>query len=84
MRGIPPGDRGIGMVFQDQPLLPHLDVRDNIAFGLRLLKVPALEVAGRIAELAEPLGIAITFFRDRLGRVTNTQGLPLHRRAESP
>ncbi len=57
MRGVAAKDRGIGMVFQDHPLLPHLSVRDNLAFGPRLQKIPALEIAGRIAELTEPLGL---------------------------
>ena len=41
---IEPGDRGLGMVFQDLALFPHMSVFENIAFGLRVQKMPEREV----------------------------------------
>ena len=36
----PPAERGIGMVFQDYALFPHMTIRDNITYGLRIKKLP--------------------------------------------
>jgi len=52
-----PGERGIAMVFQNYALYPHMTVADNIAFGLRRAKVPADEVARRVAEVSATLGL---------------------------
>ena len=46
----PPRERDIAMVFQSYALYPHLTVRDNMAFGLRLRKTPEAEVQTRVAE----------------------------------
>ena len=46
---VPPEERGVGIVFQDYALFPHLTVEDNVAFGLRRLARPARQ--GRIAEV---------------------------------
>ena len=37
---IPPGDRNLGMVFQSYALWPHMTVRDNMKFGLDVMKMP--------------------------------------------
>ncbi len=46
----PPQRRGLGMVFQNYALFPHLDVAGNIAFPLRIRRTPEAEVARRVAE----------------------------------
>ena len=52
-----PRDRDIAMVFQNYALYPHLKVYDNIAFGLRLRKVPKDEIDKRVRHAAEVLGL---------------------------
>jgi multiple sugar transport system ATP-binding protein len=52
-----PRDRDIAMVFQNYALYPHLRVYDNIAFGLRLRKVPKDEIDRRVRHAAEVLGL---------------------------
>ena len=52
-----PKDRDIAMVFQNYALYPHLTVFENMAFSLRLKKVPNDEVYKRVTEAAEVLGI---------------------------
>ncbi len=52
-----PRDRDIAMVFQNYALYPHLTVFENMAFSLRLKKVPQDEVYKRVTEAAEILGI---------------------------
>jgi iron(III) transport system ATP-binding protein len=47
---VPPHRRDTGMVFQSYALWPHLTVRENVAFGLEMRKVPAAERAQRVAE----------------------------------
>jgi multiple sugar transport system ATP-binding protein len=54
---LPPGDRGVAMVFQHYALYPHMTVRDNMAFGLRNARVPSDEIASRVAEAARILEI---------------------------
>jgi sn-glycerol 3-phosphate transport system ATP-binding protein len=54
---LPPAQRGVAMVFQNYALFPHLDVANNIGFGLSVRKVPADEAARRLAETAELLGL---------------------------
>ena len=54
---IPAKDRDIAMVFQNYALLPHLTVFENIAFGLRIRKVPKTEIIKRVKEAAEILDI---------------------------
>lgn len=52
-----PKDRDIAMVFQNYALYPHMTVYENIAFGLRLRKLPKDEIHSRVIEAAEILGI---------------------------
>lgn len=54
---IPPKDRDIAMVFQNYALYPHMDVYNNMAFGLKLRKFPRTEVDQRVKEAAQMLGI---------------------------
>ncbi|RME87278.1 MAG: ATP-binding cassette domain-containing protein, partial [Anaerolineae bacterium] len=50
---VPPKDRDIAMVFQSYALYPHMNVFDNMAFGLKLRKVPKEEIKRRVYEAAE-------------------------------
>jgi len=52
-----PKDRDIAMVFQDYGLYPHMSVYNNMAFGLKLKKVPKAEINQRVNEAADILGI---------------------------
>ena len=52
-----PKDRNIAMVFQNYALYPHMTVYDNIAFSLRLQKVPEDEIYSRVTHAAGILGI---------------------------
>src|SRR5207237_6992220 len=47
---LPPFRRDIGVVFQDYALFPHLTAAQNVAFGLRMRKLPAAETAERVRE----------------------------------
>jgi molybdate/tungstate transport system ATP-binding protein len=61
---LPPGERGIGYVPQDGALFPTLTVREQIAFGLRMRGVAADEIATRVPEAAE--GVGVSSLLDRL------------------
>src|SRR5881227_641013 len=52
-----PKDRDIAMVFQSYALYPHMNVRDNMAFGLKLRHTPGPEIRRRVTEAGEILGI---------------------------
>jgi multiple sugar transport system ATP-binding protein len=52
-----PKDRDIAMVFQSYALYPHMNVRDNMAFGLKLRKTPKEEIKRRVGDAADILGI---------------------------
>ena len=54
----PPGDRDLAMVFQSYALYPHMSVRENIAFGLRMRKLAASEIEARVVEAAASLGLS--------------------------
>ena len=59
-------DRPTRMVFQSYALFPHMTVAQNVAFGLRMQKLPKDEIARRTAAIAELLGLA-----DQLGKHPN-------------
>jgi len=54
---VAPKDRDIAMVFQSYALYPHMSVYDNLAFGLKLRKIPKAEIERRVHEAAAILGI---------------------------
>lgn len=60
---VPPKDRDIAMVFQNYALYPHMTVRDNMAFGLKLRKFDKAEIKKRVDEAATILGL--TEYLDR-------------------
>ena len=60
---LPPKDRDIAMVFQNYALYPHMSVADNMAFALKMAKMPSEEREKRVAEAARILGL--TEFLDR-------------------
>lgn len=57
MNDVPPKDRDIAMVFQNYALYPHMSVYDNMAFGLKLRKVPKEEIDRRVKNAAQILGL---------------------------
>ena len=54
---LPAKERDIAMVFQSYALYPHMDVRKNMSFGLRMKKTPKDEIESRVAEAARVLSI---------------------------
>ncbi|MDR1142978.1 MAG: sn-glycerol-3-phosphate ABC transporter ATP-binding protein UgpC [Spirochaetaceae bacterium] len=57
MNDVPPKDRNIAMVFQNYALYPHMSVYENMAFGLKIKKVPKDEIDRRVHEAAKILDI---------------------------
>src|SRR5919197_4884758 len=57
VNNLPPMDRDIAMVFQNYALYPHMSVFDNMAFGLKMRKFDRADIARRVQEAAEILGI---------------------------
>jgi len=55
---LPSRERGISMVFQSYALYPHMSVRDNLGFGLRISGVPKAEIERRRSEAATMLGLS--------------------------
>ena len=58
VNGLPPYERGIGMVFQNYALWPHMTVAGNITYGLRLRKLPDAEVRKRLVEGLRKVNLA--------------------------
>jgi spermidine/putrescine transport system ATP-binding protein len=63
VQGVPPYRRPVNTVFQSYAIFPHLNVFDNVAFGLRRAKVPKDEVASRVADACEM--VQLTGFEKR-------------------
>src|ERR1035437_5810731 len=63
---VPPKDRDIAMVFQSYALYPHMSIRDNLAFGLKLRHVPRAQIDARVKEAAAILDL--TRYLDRKPR----------------
>jgi multiple sugar transport system ATP-binding protein len=57
MNDVPPVDRGVGMVFQSYALYPHMTVRENLAFGLKIKKVEKTIAKERVAQASAMLGL---------------------------
>jgi multiple sugar transport system ATP-binding protein len=60
---LPPAQRDIAMVFQTYALYPHMTVRENMAFALRLRKLKAAEIAERVGAAAATLGLSAVLDR---------------------
>jgi ABC-type Fe3+/spermidine/putrescine transport system ATPase subunit len=58
MNDVPPHRRNTAMVFQSYALFPHMTVAENVAFGLRMRKLPAAEQARRIGEVLEMVSLS--------------------------
>jgi ABC-type Fe3+/spermidine/putrescine transport system ATPase subunit len=56
--GVPPHRRGFGLMFQDFVLFPHMDVFENIAFGLRMAKLDPAETKQRVEEMLDLVGLS--------------------------
>ena len=71
---LPPGARGLGMVFQSYALYPHMTIADNLSFGLRLAKGEAkltgdqikvrIQEAAEMLDLVEHLSFKVEYLRD--------------------
>lgn len=70
MNGVPPYRRPTSMIFQDLALFPHLNVFNNIAYGLKIRKKPLNEVRSKVREIAELLHIETLLDR----RITQLSG----------
>jgi ABC-type Fe3+/spermidine/putrescine transport system ATPase subunit len=58
--GMPPGKRGVGLVFQHYALFPHMTVRQNIGYPLKLRRVNRTEREQRVSEILELIGLSST------------------------
>src|SRR3954468_21098951 len=68
-----PRKRDTAMVFQSYALYPHLTVRGNLGFGLKLRSVPKAQIARRVQEVAEILGLEELLDRKPGGRAGGTR-----------
>ena len=57
VNNVPPKQRDVAMVFQNYALYPHMSVRDNLGFSMRIRHVPDVQRAQRVLDAAQMLGI---------------------------
>jgi len=57
VNAVPPHERGIGMVFQNYALWPHMSVSENVSYGLKLRKIAASEIAERVRGVLHKVGL---------------------------
>ncbi len=69
LAGVPPHARDFGMMFQDFALFPHRNVFDNVAFGLRMHRRPAAEIATRVEAMLATVDLA-GFDRREIGQLS--------------
>jgi len=72
---LPPFKRNIGMVFQNLALFPHMNVRDNLAFGLKMKKFPREEIEPRVKKILDV--VELPDFEDR--RINQLSGGQMQR-----
>ncbi len=72
MQGVTPRRRPIGMVFQNLALFPHLDVFENVAYGLRIRGTPAATIAAGVSRFLGLVGLA-GYERRRIGQLSGGQ-----------
>ncbi len=71
---LPPYKRNIGMVFQDLALFPHLNVFENVAYGLRVRKIPESEIKRRVLECLEIVNLdPRTFAKRKINQLSGGQ-----------
>lgn len=70
LANVPPNERNFGLMFQDYSLFPHLNVYDNIAFGLKMKKVAKSEIDTAVTQALEQIGMKAFAFR----KVTELSG----------
>ncbi len=58
VNGLEPKDRDIAMVFQNYALYPHMNVRENMSYGLKIRKMPEAEISARISKAAKILELS--------------------------
>lgn len=58
LAGVPTYRRGVGLMFQEHALFAHLDIADNVGFGLRMQKAPRPQREARVAEMLDLVGLA--------------------------
>lgn len=70
LANVPPNERNFGLMFQDYSLFPHLNVYDNIAFGLRMKKISKADIETTVTQALEQIGMERFAFR----KVTELSG----------